>query len=613
MLPRAKSRFKFGVYWDEASQAWGACCRAGGQSAQAIELGIFDLEEHAARAYDIARLSMSTNKYVRYYLNYSAGDYEQVGLSEWVYAPKESADDQPLMSTDQFASAIQDSRANDSTNARTSPSKTPSLSTSKSKSPSTHKAPTRKSDSLSSALMRRADRHAAAPATSLQTVHYPKTKWKRREARDAELAKLQAETQRKRPRFSDRLHVEARGGAGGSGCASLWGSSAKGANQPADGGSGGQGGNVIFEANDRVKSLRGVPKLVRADNGKPGGKQNRRGHRGQDRIVQVPVGTVISKHLPCGSAEGEEEDYPIYDWMKNPNEPWIGARDYRSSDEEDAADGGGDARPLRRPAGMEVIADLVEPGERVLVATGGEGGRGNAVMRRKGGNKPASMESEAGVQGETVRLLLELKVLADVGLVGLPNAGKSTLLRAISAARPKVASYAFTTLEPHLGTVQYPGGESIVVADIPGLIAGASKNRGLGHNFLRHIERTRALVFVLDLQRNENPSKLWDQLAMLQDELSLFHGELLERPALIAVNKCDEPLDSGSASFRAMQRLRTLVKLPVVGISAAHGHGIDDLVADLRLLVGNGSGVYAHRDFGDKAEAAAHQGGRKSA
>ncbi|EFN53884.1 hypothetical protein CHLNCDRAFT_25193, partial [Chlorella variabilis] len=258
---------------------------------------------------------------------------------------------------------------------------------------------------------------------------------------------------------------------------------APGRRATADGGSGGDGGNVVVRAVANMKSLAGVRQLYKAPPGLHGTKQRQHGRAGRDAVVLVPVGTV----------QDPQQQY-------------------------------------------QLLADLVEDGQEVVAARGGRGGRGNAGLKATP-SRPAPAEPGQGLPGEEVRLLLELKLLADVGLVGLPSAGKSTLLRGLTAATPRVGDYAFTTLSPQLGvwTAPDPAEEPIVVADIPGLIEGAHQNRGLGHSFLRHIERTKVIAYVLDCQSGNGS----ESLDTLQRELAAYAPHLSRLPALVLANKLD--------------------------------------------------------------------------
>jgi GTP-binding protein len=319
--------------------------------------------------------------------------------------------------------------------------------------------------------------------------------------------------------FADEAQVHVKAGNGGAGSVSFRREAHVSRGGP-DGGDGGDGGDVWLEASTNQASLLGFRDHPhrRATDGKHGQGKRRHGARGQGLEVPVPVGTVV-----------------------------------------------------RGPDGV-VLADLATAGDRWLAAAGGRGGRGNARFLTNRRRAPAF--AEQGEAGEERWLDLELKLLADVALVGLPNSGKSTLISRISAARPKVAAYPFTTLEPHLGVVRVgrPGDESeFVVADVPGLVEGAAEGRGLGHRFLRHVERARALVVLLDLAPADGSSPL-DQERILLDELGRYRSELLERPRLVVGSKSD--VASGPVGDR-----------PELTISAVTGAGIPELLVRLAAVV----------------------------
>ena len=325
--------------------------------------------------------------------------------------------------------------------------------------------------------------------------------------------------------FADRVRLVATGGHGGAGCSSF----AKGPNKevaPADGGCGGNGGDVWLEACDSSLTLRMSTTHKRGENGSPGLSDRRKGKRGEDKVVRVPAGTV---------AYLLDED--------------------------------------RSTAGMR-ICDLDHPGARGLVARGGRGGRGNSVLRSSTNRSPEIVSK--GTPGERVALLLELKTIADVGLVGLPNAGKSTLLRAVSKARPRVANYAFTTLRPHIGVVER-GEQRMTWADIPGLIDGAHMDKGLGHEFLRHIERTKALIYVVDVSNPDmRPGRA---LEILHEELELYQSGLSSRVCAVVANK----MDSGKEAFDQLRELLDEVdeRFDVFPVVAMSGAGVNDLVEHL--------------------------------
>jgi GTP-binding protein len=315
--------------------------------------------------------------------------------------------------------------------------------------------------------------------------------------------------------FVDLVQVNLRGGDGGAGAVSFRREAHVPKGGP-DGGDGGAGGDVYVQADRNVASLlayRDHPHR-RAESGKHGSGNKRHGARGRDLVVSVPEGTQVKTR-----------------------------------------DG-------------ELLADLVHHGDRYLAAHGGRGGRGNARFLSNSRRAPGF--AEQGEYGEEHWLRLEVKLLADAALVGLPNAGKSTLIAAVSAAKPKIADYPFTTLEPNLGVVRFRDHE-YVLADIPGLIEGAAEGRGLGHEFLRHVERARVLVLLLDLAPVDERTPE-EQARILLDELGRYRPDLLDRPRLVVGNKVDvatQPVPDGA--------------LP---ISAVTRQGLDELLGRLGTLIG---------------------------
>lgn len=326
-------------------------------------------------------------------------------------------------------------------------------------------------------------------------------------------------------KFLDRAKIFVKGGSGGNGVTAFRREKFVPFGGPS-GGDGGRGGSVFMEATDQLNTLlqfRFNPEY-RAGSGSHGEGSNRHGRDGHDIDIKVPVGTIVT----------------------------------------DANSG-------------EILHDFSRNGDRILIASGGIGGRGNARFATSTNRAPR--RHEEGRPGETKTLALELKLIADVGLVGFPNAGKSTLISRISAARPKIADYPFTTLEPNLGVVSWAGGDkSFVVADIPGLIEGAHQGAGLGLEFLRHIERTRMLLFVIDVSLGERRDPVGD-LQTLSDELRFYNPELLNKPKLVAASKADAVQDRSR-----LDDLTAYCKnagLEVILISAVTGEGIDALVQRL--------------------------------
>lgn len=328
--------------------------------------------------------------------------------------------------------------------------------------------------------------------------------------------------------FIDRIKVLVKAGDGGNGCVSFRREKYVPKGGP-NGGDGGKGGGVIFCADKNLATLLDFyyrPQL-RAGNGEHGRGKLQSGAGGKDLLVRVPVGTVV-REVPAGATVG----------------------------------------------------DLCEDGQRLLAARGGRGGRGNEHF--KSSTRRAPRIAEKGEAGEERTLELELKLIADVGLVGYPNAGKSTLISKISAARPKIAPYPFTTREPHLGLVRYGEDGSFVVADIPGLIEGAHRNVGLGHEFLRHIERTRLLLIVIDMAAVDGYEPL-DVLMTLENELTLHQPELIKKTRLIAANKMDLP--EAAARLEEFRRRKGAHGGRVFPISAVTGKGVKELVVALAKLL----------------------------
>ena len=332
--------------------------------------------------------------------------------------------------------------------------------------------------------------------------------------------------------FTDSAKVFIRSGNGGNGHVSFR-RELYVPNGGPDGGDGGRGGDIIFEVDDGLNTLvdfRHVRKYA-AGNGEEGGKRRCHGADGKDLIVKVPEGTVV-KDLETG----------------------------------------------------KVITDMSGENRREVILKGGKGGLGN--MHFATATMQVPKYAQPGQLGQELWVQLELKVIADVGLVGFPNVGKSTLLSRVSNARPKIANYHFTTLNPHLGVVNLGDGNSFVMADIPGLIEGASEGAGLGHEFLRHIERTKVLLHVVDAASVEGRDPIADVHAIM-DELSAYNPELLKLPQAIAANKLDAGYDEGTDPLADLKKEFEPMGIPVFGISAVSGEGVNDLLYYLYDVIKN--------------------------
>ena len=323
--------------------------------------------------------------------------------------------------------------------------------------------------------------------------------------------------------FVDRIKVFAQAGSGGRGCVSFRREKFVPKGGP-DGGDGGRGGDVILRADRHVDNLSNLfyEPIIKAKAGGHGMGKKMHGKSAPPKIVKVPVGTIV--------------------WPVN-------GKDLISS---------------------EPIVDLTRDGYEFVLCEGGAGGKGNVHF--KSSRNRAPREYTEGEEGEQGHFLLELRTIADAGLVGYPNAGKSTLLRKISAARPKVAAYPFTTLHPVIGVVEFSGYRRATVADIPGLIEGAHRGLGLGHEFLRHITRCRIFLFVVDVAGSEgrNPA---EDIRSLRREIDLYDPRLSERPWFIVPNKLD--LEGAGENLDALRK--SFPKIDIVPVSAAKGEGIEEL------------------------------------
>jgi GTPase len=355
--------------------------------------------------------------------------------------------------------------------------------------------------------------------------------------------------------FVDEHILQVRGGRGGDGIVSFRREAYAPKGGP-DGGDGGNGGSVILAASAHLHGLGNLQhtRLVAAQDGARGQGSNKAGRNGKDTVIEVPVGTVVYALRLTEDTGGDPDPANSPDEAFSP----LGASGEEAPEEREEA------------LEAELLADLDEPGKRVLVARGGRGGFGNKHFATATNQAPR--QANPGRDGESRRLRLELKLIADVGLVGLPNAGKSTLLARCTRAKPKVAAYPFTTLAPHLGMVELGAEERFLMADLPGLIEGAAGGKGLGHQFLRHIERTRLLLHLVDVSERELDELIHDHDVIL-GELRAFSPLLAEKPRILAATKADVP----GARERAAELGRRLAT-PVTLISAVTGQGVRELL-----------------------------------
>ena len=321
--------------------------------------------------------------------------------------------------------------------------------------------------------------------------------------------------------FVDEAILELQAGSGGNGCMAFRREKYVEMGGPF-GGNGGHGANIIFKVDEGLNTLIDLryKKLYKADNGEHGQGKGMHGKNAKDLIIKVPLGTVITN--------------------------------------------------------MEtnlIIADLVEKDDEVVVAHGGRGGRGNMAFATH--SNPAPAYCENGESGEVLKVKVELKLLADVGLVGLPSVGKSTIISKISAAKPKIAAYHFTTLKPNLGVVRASNNRSYVVADLPGLIEGASLGEGLGDKFLKHIERTRVIAHVIDISGIEGRNP-YDDYVTINKELEAFNKKIMDKPQIVIANKMDMP-----ESNKNLEEFKKKVDVPIYPISAIDGKGLDKVIEAL--------------------------------
>ncbi len=321
--------------------------------------------------------------------------------------------------------------------------------------------------------------------------------------------------------FVDEVTIKLEAGKGGDGCTAFRREKYVPDGGP-DGGNGGRGANIIFKVDEGLRTLLDLRyrSIIKGRKGENGSGKNKTGAKAEDIIIKVPLGTVV-KDVETGF----------------------------------------------------ILADLTHKNDEVIVANGGRGGRGNRAFATA--SNPAPDISENGEPGEVKTLKIELKLLADVGLVGLPSVGKSTILSMISASKPKIAAYHFTTLSPNLGVVKTTDNRSFVVADLPGLIEGASQGEGLGDRFLRHIERTRVIAHIIDMSGYEGRDP-YDDYVTINNELKQYNAVLLDRPQIVVANKMDI-----EGATENLEKFKSRVDVPVYEISAIQNKGLDKVLIAL--------------------------------
>jgi GTP-binding protein len=378
--------------------------------------------------------------------------------------------------------------------------------------------------------------------------------------------------------FVDEVKIFARAGHGGKGCVAFLRETFRPKGGPS-GGNGGRGGDVILQATHDLNNLvaQFYNSRLLAECGNPGLGKGMDGHDGEDLIVKVPCGTLVWR-LESDPPEPEETE-----GSEPSRRPLPAASSYRPLIRHAGSERALEISPedeSKQPSAHdqrkgELVADLTTDGQQFTLCKGGRGGLGNrnfATSRRQ--TPRFAQPGEAGLEGN---FLLELRTIADVGVVGFPNAGKSTLLGAISKAHPKVAPYPFTTLTPQVGIVEFPDFFRLTICDVPGLIEGAHQDAGLGHKFLRHIERCKLLVILIDMAGTDGRGPANDYKQLLE-ELSLYDGALLEKPRLVVANKMDEPV----AEENLKKFKRKIRRVPVLPISAAFDQGLEKFKEMLR-------------------------------
>ncbi|OZJ05089.1 hypothetical protein BZG36_01374 [Bifiguratus adelaidae] len=410
-------------------------------------------------------------------------------------------------------------------------------------------------------------------------------------------------------KFVDYIRVVASGGDGGDGCVSFLREkhTAKG---PPNGGNGGRGGHVYFLPSSEVTSLAHIPYRCAAKHGDNGKGGVRHGAAGKDLYIEVPYGTEVREIDPPPPPQKDDDELSVGQtqdesrWVHHPSATAFveseGRIDFFNEAQKILKD---EERHIERLRKKELERKAETPSlqpqdmkDAILIASGGHGGFGNPHFWTNANRSPKY--ATRGSKGHTRYLTLELKSIADCGLVGLPNAGKSTFLAAVSNAHPKIAPYPFSTLNPYIGTIQYRDGHHLTIADIPGLIRGAHKNVGLGHAFLRHVERSRVLVYVIDIGQEEaNGEGPWRDFHVLRSELEAYKEGLTKRPSIIIANKADIS-ETAKQNFEKFKTLlqnefseqafpsRSTKEAPIIiPVSAKYRKNIEKATSILRKLV----------------------------
>lgn len=426
-------------------------------------------------------------------------------------------------------------------------------------------------------------------------------------------------------KFVDRAFIRVAGGQGGKGCLSyetLLGSSYK---KKPDGGHGGKGGSIIIRADPSEQSLNMPSHHFKAEDGKNGTSKQMHGRNGKDKIIRVPCGVVVKRVLDYDEiydpemnvikkiSVNEKDDTVVTEGIDRPYDYddivnleqrsqadglFYWEQEHSITDEDDELISSSEMLPITERETI-AIADLDQPGSFIEVAVGGRGGTGNCVYAKRqfqSNMYAGAAERAKGEEGQVLHLELELKLIADIGLVGFPNAGKSSLLAAMSKAQPNIAPYPFTTLHPLVGTLEYVDGFRAILADVPGLIGGAALGRGRGHDFLKHIERTKALLYIVDAAGVDGRDPLSDLNVLIEEIASYGNEDMMKRPALIVANKLDLIKDH-SQQDEILHALSALViqrgincNGEVHGISAGvTGEGLSELSRAIRALVERGN------------------------